>query len=167
MTKMGDIYGRKPIYMLGLAMNFVLVASLIVSTNPYLVYTILFFMGISVTARYYVGLTYNLEMATDSAQVWVTTIYFMAESFISLFICYYFATISKYWIPLMYPNLVLTVVGFMFLIFMPESPRYLVAKKQYNAARVVFTKIAKINGAKVDTDNFVFEGELANAYGSE
>jgi hypothetical protein len=60
----------------------------------------------------------------------------------------------------MYPNLALTIVGLVFMCFMPESPRYLVAKKQFDKARQVFAKIAKTNCAKVNVNSLIFEGEF-------
>lgn len=60
-TKLGDYYGRRPIYLMGLLLNFVLIGMLIVLRNVIVVYFCLFFLGISITARYYVGYTYNLE----------------------------------------------------------------------------------------------------------
>ena len=60
-TKLGDYYGRRPIYLMGLLLNFVIIGMLIVLRNVIVVYFCLFFLGISITARYYVGYTYNLE----------------------------------------------------------------------------------------------------------
>ena len=60
-TKLGDIYGRKPVYLFGLVLNFVLVALLLFLKNVVIVYGCLFLLGVSITARYYVGYTYNLE----------------------------------------------------------------------------------------------------------
>lgn len=143
-------------------MNLILVTAVIYSLSAWFDYCCFFLMGISVTARYYVGLTYNLEMATDAAQVYVTTIYFVGESMISLFICYYFSQMSNDWIPLMYPNLGFTLLGIVCLALFPESPRYYVARRQFSSARQVFKTIAKWNRVEpaVDVDSFVFESEL-------
>jgi len=90
-------------------------------------YFMLFVMGLSVTARYYVGYTYNVEMQPKSHQVLVSTGQFVSESAVYLFVCFYFSSISKYWIPLQIPNVLLTCMGIVFLIWMPESPRFLVS----------------------------------------
>jgi MFS family permease len=66
-TKLGDVYGRKPVYLFGLILNFVLVGFLLILTNLVLVYLCLFMLGISITARYYVGYTYNLELQPKKA----------------------------------------------------------------------------------------------------
>jgi hypothetical protein len=38
------------------------------------------------------------------------------------------------------------MAGVIFVYFMPETPRFLVATKKYDSAREVFAKIAKFNG---------------------
>jgi len=48
--------------MLGYAMNFVCIIVVIFSHNVWLDYVVLFILGTSIAARYYVGYTYNVEM---------------------------------------------------------------------------------------------------------
>jgi OCT family organic cation transporter-like MFS transporter 4/5 len=83
------------------------------------------------------------------------------EAVVSLLICVYFDTISKNWIPLMYPDLALTLIGFIYVYFMPETPRFLVSQKKFVEAREVFAKMARFNRTTVDTSVFVFENEVA------
>lgn len=43
---------------------------------------------------------------------------------------------------------------------MPETPRFLIAIKDYDAARKVFSKIAKFNGVRgSNPENFIFDVE--------
>lgn len=124
------------------------------------VYFCLFMLGISITARYYVGYTYNLEFQPKSAQVFVSTVQFTSESIVYLLDITYFVYISNNWVYLQIPNLVLTGVGIVFVILMPESPRFLVASKQYDKARLVFARMAKTNGmTRAGCSEFVFEKE--------
>ncbi len=60
-TKMGDKYGRRPVYAMGLFINGAIVMVIIFSHTVIIDYFCLFMLGISITARYYVGYTYNLE----------------------------------------------------------------------------------------------------------
>lgn len=73
-TKMGDYYGRRPVYLMGLILNFVLVGMLILLRNVIVVYFCLFMLGISIAARYYVGYTFNLEFQPKKSQVIVSVI---------------------------------------------------------------------------------------------
>jgi MFS family permease len=62
LTRLGDKLGRKPIYILGLLMHIFFMIGILISTVKTVSYVLLFIFGMSVTARYYVGYTYNLEM---------------------------------------------------------------------------------------------------------
>jgi hypothetical protein len=61
-VKLADVHGRKPIYMVGLLFNLIVVVVLILSTNKFLDFLMLFVLGVSLTMRYYVGYTFNVEM---------------------------------------------------------------------------------------------------------
>jgi MFS family permease len=60
-TKMGDKYGRRPVYGAGLFINGSIIIVLLLQYNVIVAYFCLFMLGVSITARYYVGYTYNLE----------------------------------------------------------------------------------------------------------
>ena len=62
LTRLGDIYGRKPTYMGGLLMHLSSIILFLVVTNKYLLYALLFYFGASVTAKYYVGYNYLKEI---------------------------------------------------------------------------------------------------------
>ena len=63
-SRLGDTYGRKPIYMLGLLMHlaFSVCICFLTIQNFLIVYGLLVFFGMSLTARLYVGYSFNLEM---------------------------------------------------------------------------------------------------------
>ena len=96
-TRLGDVYGRKPIYLLGLCMHVTCMIGILITTNAIIMFFLLFTFGISITARYYVGYTYNLEMQPKSHHVLVSTTMFVCESFVYLFICLYFRFVSDHW----------------------------------------------------------------------
>jgi MFS family permease len=127
LTRLGDKIGRKPVYLIGLFMHLFFMCGILISTIKYVSYGLLFIFGMSVTARYYVGYTYNLEMQPKSHYVLVSTTMFMFESVIYFFICIYFTYISKNWKALQIPNLVMATSGILFLLWMPESPKFLIA----------------------------------------
>lgn len=76
LTRFGDIYGRKPVYKLGLFMHlaFSIVICFLTTKNYVLLYLLLIFLGMSVTARYYVGYSFNIEMQPKTHQPLVSTI---------------------------------------------------------------------------------------------
>jgi MFS family permease len=164
LTRLGDVHGRRPIFMLGLVMHLGFMAGIMVVTNYVLCYVLVFIFGLSLTARYYVGYAYNVEMQPKSHYVLVGTSMFLIESIAYLSICVYFMKVSKYWKPLQIPNIILISAGLVFLCFMPESPRFLISKQRFEDARDVFKWIGQVNGlsreeAERRLDEIVFEGE--------
>ena len=97
LTRMGDVYGRKPLYLLGLNMQIFFIISIMITTNYYVAYVLLFIFGMSVTARYYIGFTYMMEMQPQDKKVLVSTTMFVFESIVYLFICLYFRFMAKNW----------------------------------------------------------------------
>ena len=61
LPRAADVVGRKPMFLLGLAIYVAVVIILYFNTNLYLAYVILFFGGISETGRYYVAYVYCVE----------------------------------------------------------------------------------------------------------
>lgn len=62
LTKLGDIKGRKPIYQLGIWLHIVGTVSIIFITEYWTVILMIISFGMSVSSRYYVGYTYNMEL---------------------------------------------------------------------------------------------------------
>jgi len=97
LTRLGDIYGRKPIYMMGIIMHLIFMAGILFVTKQYITYLLIFWFGLSISTRYYVGYTYNVEMQPKSHYVLVSTTQFVFESITYTFVCIYFWKISKDW----------------------------------------------------------------------
>ena len=61
-TRLGDVYGRKPIFMFGMGLSVIMIVILIFTTNYIMVYFLVFFFGIATTGKTFVGFTYMLEL---------------------------------------------------------------------------------------------------------
>lgn len=83
--------------MIGIILNICFVMGILTITHKFFAFCLIFVFGMSISARYYVGYTYNIEMQPKSHYVLVSTTQFAFESLIYLFICIYFWTISKNW----------------------------------------------------------------------
>jgi len=59
---LADIYGRKPLFMIGLVLYLIVVISTYFCRNLNLLYFIITLGGISETGRYYVAYVYIVEM---------------------------------------------------------------------------------------------------------
>jgi len=97
LTRLGDVVGRKPIYMLGVVMHICAMLGILSAKSSTFAFFLIFTFGMSVTARYYVGYSYNLEMQPKSHYVLVSTSMFLCESFIYIIICLYFWLIAGPW----------------------------------------------------------------------
>ena len=62
MPRLADVYGRKPLFLVGLILYILSVLGLLFSTNMYLMYTFVVLGGISETGRYYVAYVYAIEI---------------------------------------------------------------------------------------------------------
>ena len=135
LTRLGDIYGRKPIFIFGILL--VALASFILyfMTNIITGYVLGFIMGFGVTAKQYVGFSYLVEMHPKKRQVLVGCMFFFYEALIFLFLTTFFGWINKSWYYILIPTLGFGVIGCLLMILMPESPRFLVSTKQYDRAR--------------------------------
>jgi MFS family permease len=63
LPRLADIYGRKPMFLIGLVLYVITVQGLMHSTNKNMMYLLLFLGGISETGRYYVAYVYAVEIA--------------------------------------------------------------------------------------------------------
>lgn len=92
------------------------------------------------------GFVYCLEMIPSSKKSLIASLImaFRSITIVPLF-ALYILFVSKYtqWYLVMWAC-VTGILGTI-LIFVPESPKFLVTKKKYDQARLIFAKIAKIN----------------------
>ena len=61
LTRLGDTLGRKPVFIMGMIIQTVSIFIAIVIVNLYIEYAVFFLLGISLTAKVYVGFNYLLE----------------------------------------------------------------------------------------------------------
>ena len=65
LPRASDLYGRKPLHLIGLVIYFLVVVSSFFVESLYLLYFIIFMGGISETGRYYVAYVYAVEMMPE------------------------------------------------------------------------------------------------------
>lgn len=142
-TRKGDTKGRRPVYLAGFILNLCGVLPLVFSRSPIVVQLCLLTFGISMTARYYVGYTFSLEFQPRETQVIVSIVQFASESITYVLVIAYYRFVSNWYIPLQIPNIILSIFGILWIYRMPETPKFLLAQKQYGRAREVFGIIAR------------------------
>ena len=88
LPRMADIYGRKPLFLVGLSLYIIVVISLyFVKTLP-LLYFLLFLGGISETGRYYVAYVYAIEFMPkklqDATGLYIFLVFGLAMTYIAI-----------------------------------------------------------------------------------
>ena len=134
--RMADIYGRRPMFILGLILFIASCVGLIVSTDIKAMYAFLFLGGVSECGRCYVGYVYAIEIIPKRLQSMGGLIYFLGFSTGKLFVCLYFM-LSKHkeWKIMPLIAIEMTVISLLTtVVYLPESPRFLYAKKRYGEA---------------------------------
>ena len=70
---------------------------------------------------------------------------------------FYFYFISRYWVWFQIFGWTMNLIVVVAVIFMPESPKYLLTNKKYNECRAVLSKMGKFNNIK---NSKPFEGKF-------
>ena len=146
LPRASDVYGRKPLFLIGLVIFFCVVVSSFFVTNLYTLYLIIFLGGISETGRYYVAYVYAVEFMPIKNQnntgLWIFNVFGLAMCYIAI----------QFWVITIncrincYISMVLSSASFVLcLLFLPESPRFLYGRKRYQEARDVILKISRTN----------------------
>lgn len=86
LPRMADIYGRKPLFLLGLALYICVVIALFFANSLGMLYALMFLGGISETGRYYVAYVYCVEMMPKAVQDKTGLYIFLAFGFAMTYI---------------------------------------------------------------------------------
>ena len=99
-----------------------------------------------------VGYLYTLELVPLSYQPAIGTSLQFFSSSVTVLATIYFYFISKYWVWLQLFGWTLNLITIVGVIFMPESPKFLLTMKKYDECRKAMTIIGRFNGNKNDFD---------------
>ena len=130
LPRASDIYGRKPLFLIGLSLYICVVIALFFVNSLWLLYVMMFLGGISETGRYYVAYVYAIEMMPEKVQDATGLYIFLVFGTAMTYIAVQFWFITKDCFVNNWIALVLAIISLICVtIYMPESPRYLYSKK--------------------------------------
>jgi hypothetical protein len=112
-----------------------------------------------------IGYLYMLELIPTENQALAGTILHFVNSSVTILSCIYFYFISKYWLWFQVFGWSLNLLTVVCVIFMPESPKFLLTKKKYDECREVLTKMAVTNNRESPFDG-KFDREIQDSIGS-
>jgi Sugar (and other) transporter len=129
----------------------------------------MFFLGFSGVGRCSICFLYLMEMLPASKQTIIGTLLQMNNGMIPIWMSLYFWFISKNWVWIEVFASALTLVCIMGAMMLPESPKFLLSKQQWGAARGAITHIARFNGYGPFTGKFdrekISQKAMQNGFG--
>jgi MFS family permease len=133
LPRASDIYGRKPLFIIGLIIYVAVVVSSLFCSNLNFMYFILFMGGISETGRYYVAYVYAVEFMPK---------HFKDKTGLYIFVCFgvcmvliairFWAISERVWTWNAYLAIVLAITSMVgTIVWLPESPNFLYSRKRF------------------------------------
>jgi MFS family permease len=160
LPRFADVVGRKPMFLLGLAIYFCVLIGVLFCRDFYLMCALIFFGGIAETGRYYVAYVYLVEFVPDRRQSVAGLMIFVVFGVAQMYFAAYFSMLTKTWDYLAYQGLLFTLFAFCACHFwLPETPRFLYSKGHYDQARQVLHRMLQTN-KKEQSIRYVFEKQL-------
>ena len=134
--RLADIYGRRPMFILGLIFFISTCIGLIVSRDIKAMYAFLFLGGTSECGRCYVAYVYAIEIIPKRMQSMAGLLYFLAFAALKIFVCLYFLlSKQKHWYIMALIAIGMSLISLcLTIVYLPESPRFLYAQKRYPEA---------------------------------
>jgi MFS family permease len=158
LLRLGDSIGRKPVLLFTSLCSMAVFALLFFASNLYLIYGLIMIAGWLGIARGSLFYLYMLEMVPNAKRARYHCYLMTAESIggmLTAGLFYMFKNAKLAFLVL----LGWYVVHFFFLIRVPESPKFLYAKKKWKQTHESLAKIAEVNGLAVYKLKFKDEAE--------
>lgn len=127
----------------------------------YFTYVLMFLLGCLSPIRVNVGFIYGLETARERYANVYGSLYNTFDGTPQMIFALYFEYISTQWRYLIIVFLIIAIGSTALTFYMPESPKLLVARGEYDKAKLSYNVIARINKKKGLTakDKFIQEKE--------
>lgn len=146
LPRLGDIYGRKPIYIFALMLQMAVYVLACIVTTLKGIYIVAAFLGPCVIGRMACGFLLLMELVPKKYQTWVGTALMVSEGASQIIWTIYFVTISKNAFFFVYFTVFLNFIAAVGAFYIVESPRYLFGMEKFDICRTVLNTIAKRNG---------------------
>lgn len=146
--RLADIYGRRLPYIVSSCIQFFVYLGIFFSRDSLMTIALILIFGFCGAGRSGIGYLYLLEMMPSDWKTMVGTLTHSVNSCTFIFSALYFWQLSKDWRWLILYALVANGVTGIAICFVPESPLYSYAVKDFDKARESLNKIARFNGVK-------------------
>ena len=143
---LADKYGRKHLYMGCYLLQLACYILIFFSTKIEVTIFAYAVVGICASGRVSIGTMYLNEFLPMKHQSIVTTLLNVGDASTMILQCLYYLIISNNWLYLHLVGIICGIILIYPLWKIPESPKYLYAKKHFDQSRQVLAHIAKMNG---------------------
>ncbi|CDW83769.1 solute carrier family member 5 [Stylonychia lemnae] len=165
LPRLSDIFGRKWVYFYSMLFHGLMYLGVILSHNLNLTIVFMGFFGFCSLGRASVGYLYMQELTPIKQQTIIGTILQIMNGLVTVLIALYFLYVSKHWEGFQIFGCATNFLIVVSIIFLPESPKYLISKKRYEDARNSLRIIARFNRHQGEV-NFKFDREVLDELSS-
>lgn len=156
LPSIADKKGRRNLFWFGMVCDLALYTGLMLTHRLGVMIFIYFCFGMICSIRIQVGYVYLMEVLPKKAQTHVTSGWNVQEAMIYVVGTIYFWKISKHWFWYCLIGYIWQAISVIFLIWMPESPRYLISVGKLDEAKKVFQTIAWWNKKSLEWDERLY-----------
>lgn len=165
MPALGDQYGRWTIFQVTMIVQIPLFLFCIFTESLAVIYFALFYAGIVSIGRFTCGYLLLTELVPEKWEYLVGPGFLSGDAMMIIYLTIYFRYISQNSMPVFWAGLILNIFCMiMTMLFVPESPKWLVSVKQFEKARQAIYRIARYNGTSTfEMSTFKLEDDHLNS----
>mmetsp|Transcript_15537 Transcript_15537/g.17267 ORF Transcript_15537/g.17267 Transcript_15537/m.17267 type:complete len:337 (+) Transcript_15537:440-1450(+) len=154
LSPISDMYGRKPVHIIGLALSIIGSVWIYFFPSWLSVLISLLFKGIGMYTRLSISYLYTLEMFDEERCKFVSTVILSINNSLSSIMAVYFITGGRDATFFLLVSIFILLYCIVFIPMLPESPKFLFSVHKYEATRDCLSRIARINGVKYEKLQF-------------
>jgi OCT family organic cation transporter-like MFS transporter 4/5 len=160
LPRMGDLYGRKPIFAICLTIQAPLLIVITWTKSNWVAYGAIFLWGPCIIGRMACGFLLIMELVHSRNAPRVGAALMVVEGSVLIIWTIYFKYVSQNAFILCYATAGLNVLLAILIWFVPESPRWYFGMERFEEARAIIDKMARLNGKDFRCERFQEEFDI-------
>ena len=147
--RLGDVYGRKWVLVAALTLQTLILLAFYFVWKQWVFYVLMFLLGFGASVREGLSYVYAMEMLPKKNQITVGSTTFIVDCLPAIMMVVYLTYVSEHWQYFLLLPLFLTVTALLGIaLLLPESPKFLYAKRDFDGARRVLAYMTKVNSVR-------------------
>ena len=124
--RLGDIYGRRKMFIIGIVIDAICYTGMMLTQNYYVMLAILFIFGLAASSRMSIGVVYMFELMPSRCHPLVGSVFSVIDGSTYLMAVIYYWVISKNWLYYCLVGYAFQIIGVAIVRTLPESPHFLI-----------------------------------------